>query len=291
MNWQRDLKLRHNYPLKNKTSFKIGGKAKFFAEAGSAQELRALLKEADAMGIPVFILGAGSNLLVSDKGVKGLVIKLGAPFFNVLSKSGASIYTGSAVALSALARFCAQNRLSGAEFLAGIPGSVGGALMMNAGCWGKSIASLVKRVEVMDYRGRVKEIPAGLARFGYRRSGLGKFIILGAYLGLKRGERSKINCDMRNYALKRRLSQGLAFPNAGCIFKNPPSFPAGKLIDLCGLKGKSCGAAYISDKHANFILNKGRARACDVLKLMRLIKRRVKDRFGLELVEEIKLWQ
>jgi UDP-N-acetylmuramate dehydrogenase len=290
MNWQRSLEIKRNQSLKNKTTFKIGGKADFFSEPNDLAELNLVVSWAKKNSIPVSVVGAGSNLLISDKGVRGLVIRLNSAYFRNISLKGSCIEAGSGVTLPQLIQFVKNKSLSGSEFLAGIPGTLGGALAMNAGCWGKSIGDLVREVEVLDYAGNIKKIRSKEIKFGYRKTNLKNCIILSAVLKFKRGGREAIIRSIKEYILKRRNSQDLTFPNAGCIFKNPKSLSAGRLIDLCGLKGKSMGGALISDKHANFILNKGDAKAGDVLKLMRLIKTRVRKRFKVNLEPEIKIW-
>ena len=290
MNWQRSLKVRRNHPLRDKTAFKIGGRADFFSEPNDLRELKLVVSRAKENNIPVFVIGAGSNLLISDKGVKGLVIKLNSSYFRDVSLKGNCIEAGSGVTLLQLIQFAKNKSLSGAEFLAGIPGTLGGALAMNAGCWGKSIGDLVREVEVFDHSGNIKRIKSKEIKFGYRKTNLGNFIILSVVLKFRKSSKDVIIRSIKEYILKRRNSQDLTFPNAGCIFKNPQSLSAGRLIDLCGLKGKSMGGALISDKHANFILNKGNAKAKDVLKLMRLIQARVKKGFKVNLEPEIKIW-
>jgi UDP-N-acetylmuramate dehydrogenase len=291
MNWPRSLKVRANQPLGNYTTFRIGGAAQYFYEPDSRFKLKAAVILARKNKIPVHLLGAGSNLLVSDKGVRGLVLKLSAPCFKKIDLRNASLKVGAGVSLSYLLRFAQKNSLKGLEFLAGIPGSLGGAVAMNAGCWGFSVADLVKEVEIMDYNGNIRKIKRKQIKFSYRKSGLGQYIILGAVLALKAGSGSEIQSAIKGYLKRRRKSQDATFPNAGCIFKNPKGDSAGRLIDLCRLKGKAKGSAFISARHANFILNKGGASCADVLSLMDIVKAKVKDKFSIGLKPEIKLWK
>lgn len=290
MNWPQNSKIRVNYPLKEKTTFGIGGKARFFCEPRDSSELKSLLLVAGKNKLPVFILGAGSNLLISDAGVKGLVIKLNSPFFKKITLEKGCIRAGSGVKLAELIRFSRERSWQGLEFLVGIPGTLGGALAMNAGCWESAIGDLVKEISVMDHRGRIKTLNKKGIKFTYRKSNLGKYIILSALLKIKKGSRLKIRNNITRYLLFRRSTQDLTQANAGCIFKNPPQRYAGKLIDLCGLKGRRIGKAFISERHANFILNRGGARAKDVLGLMRLIKSKVRQKFKVVLQPEIKIW-
>jgi UDP-N-acetylmuramate dehydrogenase len=293
MNWWKDLRGKTGLeePLKDKTAFKIGGPARFLIEPKDVFDLRALLSLAKKHKIPLLVLGAGSNVLVSDKGVRKIVVRLNLPFFKGIVKEGNCLAAGSGVMLSGLIREAGRLGLSGLEFLAGIPGTLGGALRMNAGAWGENIGGLVETVSVMGYNGRVRVLRRDEIRFAYRASSLQRYIILSASLRLAKKRNEEIRGSIMKYLRARRLTQDTAFPNAGCIFKNPPGNSAGRLIDLCGLKGTKAGGAYISSRHANFILNRKHASAKDVVTLMGLIKRKVKQRFNIKLEPEIKIWQ
>ncbi|OQB11054.1 MAG: UDP-N-acetylenolpyruvoylglucosamine reductase [Candidatus Omnitrophica bacterium ADurb.Bin205] len=291
MNWQKNLKIKNNHPLKDKTTIRIGGTARFFCEPRDLKELKMLIFWAKKGNIPVFVLGAGSNLLISDRGVKGLVLRLSSAFFTSIELKGNSVEAGSGVKLAKLIRFSLDNSLTGLEFLSGIPGTLGGGIMMNAGCWGRDIAGIISQVKVIDLNGHIKTLKREEISFGYRKSNLGRYIILKARMRLKKSVKGFIENNIRDYLLKRRHSQDLTFCNAGCIFKNPKLESAGKLIELCKLKGKRIGEAFISPKHANFILNNGNAKSEDVLKLINLMKKRVKNKFNIALEPEIKLWR
>jgi len=293
MNWQKSLKskVRQSVPLKDKTTFKIGGPARFFAEPEDEASLKELVVLAKRSGVPVFIIGAGSNILVADKGAKGLVLRLSSPHFKKISFVNNRLTAACGIMLPKLVAWASGSGLSGLEFLAGIPGTLGGALSMNAGAWGKDMRELVEKVKIMDYNGNIKYLGRDDIEFAYRRSSLSKYIILEAVLKLKKLANKKIVAKTREYLVLRKMSQDRSFPNAGCIFRNPDGRPAGMLIDLCGLKGRCVGGARVSSRHANFILNCREARARDVLGLMRLIKARVKRRFGIALKPEIKIWQ
>jgi UDP-N-acetylmuramate dehydrogenase len=293
MNWQKSLKIRikKNEPLKNKTTFKIGGRAEGFAEPKDAGDLSSLVVLAKKHKIPVFILGAGSNLLVSDRGVKGIIVKLDSPFFKKISFSGDHVKAGAGLTLTRLVLESKKRSLSGLEFLIGIPGTVGGALTMNAGAWGGSIADCVEELRVMDYNGNIKYLRKKDIKFAYRSLNLGKYIILDALFKLARAKRRKIDSAIKKNLAQRRKTQDNTSPNAGCVFKNPPGNSAGRLIDLCGLKGKRAGGAEISERHANFILNKKNASSSDVLNLMGLAKKAVKNKFKVTLKPEIKIWR
>jgi len=301
MDWYSDIrgKVRRGVALKSCTTFGIGGRADFFIEPADTADLKLLLNLAKRAKIPFFIIGAGSNLLVSDKGVRGIVLRLGAPFFTRVSLRGNIIHAGSGVLLSRLLRFCSEKGLCGLEFLSGIPGTLGGALMMNAGIFEKgkgeervarNISDAVLSLEVMDYRGRIKSIKKKDIRFGYRDSSLRGVIVLGARLRLIKDKKTEVKKRVKVYLQRRWQGQDLSARSAGCFFRNPPHDSAGRLIDLCGLKGRRIGGAAVSSGHANFILNTGKASAKDVLRLACLIQGRVKRNFNITLRPEVKIW-
>jgi len=293
MNWWKNLKgkVRLFEPLKNHTSFKIGGPAEFFIEPKDLRDLRRLLAMGKIYKLPIFILGAGSNILVNDQRIKGIILHPASGYFKKVTLRRNRLEAGSAVPLSTLLARAAGAGLSGLEFMAGIPGTLGGALAMNAGIPGKTIADLVEKVTVMDYNGRVRTLRPSHISFGYRRSGLAKYIILSASLRLAKKKKSLIRDEMKQRIFLRRMTQDLSRPSAGCVFKNPPGDSAGRLIDACGLKGRRAGGAVVSEKHANFFVNGGGARAKDVLKLMKLASAGVKNKFGIELEPEVKIWK
>jgi UDP-N-acetylmuramate dehydrogenase len=295
MNWWKSLegKVSLSEPLRNYTTFKIGGKAKFFIEPKDIKNLKLLLNLVKKYRIPFFVIGSGSNILVNDKGIAGIVLRLNSSYFKKISFHNNQLNVGSSVLLNKLVLFTQDHGLSGAEFLAGIPGTVGGALVMNAGVSGKvkSIGDLVEDVTVMDYDGNIKTLQKKEIEFGYRESGLSKYIILSTRLRLVRKSKKEIKRRIKKYLDYRRTTQDLSHPSAGCIFKNPAGYSAGRLIDLCGLKGKRIGDACISLKHANFIINLGHSKASNVLRLMDLVEKKVKDRFNITLRPEIKIWQ
>jgi UDP-N-acetylmuramate dehydrogenase len=328
MNWWRNLKgkIRLAEPLKNHTTFKIGGPAKFFIEPQDPNDLRLLLSLINPVRkshtskikfsngvkryrIPIYVIGRGSNLLISDKGINGVVLRLNAPWFNKLSYRDDYLEAGSGVLLSKVVLFAKDHGLSGTEFLAGIPGTVGGALAMNAGIakkinpsislrvdgeqsrTSKNIGDLVETVTVMDYNGKIKTLHKKDIEFGYRKSSLSKYIILGTSIRLAKENKKRIKERIKKYINYRKSTQDLSKPSAGCIFRNPKGHSAGRLIDLCGLKGKRVGDAGVSLKHANFILNLENAAARDVLQLTDLIKKEVRKKFNIDLKPEIKIWQ
>lgn len=293
MNWWKDLKTKIKFqePMESHTTFKIGGPAKYYAEPKDTRQLKLLLKSANRYNIPILVIGAGSNILVNDNGVKGIVLRLNSPVFKKVSLGHNRLSVASGVSLSRLLKIAQQQGLAGLEFLAGIPGTVGGALAMNAGIPKKNIGDLVEAASVMDYRGKIRTFPKEKIRFGYRTSNLSKYIILNARFKLIKEDKREIKNRIKQYLGYRRKTQGKSRASAGCIFKNHQGLSAGKLIDLCGLKGKRVRDASISDIHANFILNQGQAQAKDVLKLMDLARRKVKAKFHITLKPEIKIWQ
>jgi UDP-N-acetylmuramate dehydrogenase len=322
MRWPKSLnkKIKPCVKLAAYTTFKIGGPARFFFEPVSLKELRDALVFARDKRVPVFILGAGSNILVSDSGLNALVIKLSGKDFKGLRINGFYMQAGCGLKLNQLLIRAKNSGLSGLEFLAGIPGTLGGALMGNAGAWGKSIGDLVEEVRVLDYNGKPKLLKKSQLEFGYRKSNLSKYIIVQVKLKLAPAKQDEIASLTSQLLRQRGLGQENNLPNAGCIFKNPSAllkgrqtaalwpaarwpegrglasgcqsrWTAGKLIDACGLKAKAAGGAVISSLHANFILNRGKARSKDVLSLMRLMRREVKRRFKVNLEPEIKIWK
>ncbi|MFH1414287.1 MAG: UDP-N-acetylmuramate dehydrogenase [Candidatus Omnitrophota bacterium] len=285
-------RVRFKEPLKRHTTFKIGGAAKFFVQPKDIADLNQLLIAAKKHDIPVFIIGSGSNILVDDKGLDAIVLSLSAPYFKKISYNDQCLEAGSGLSLNRMIRETQKRGLSGLEFLIGIPGTLGGALAMNAGAWGKNIADIVENVTVLDYQGNIKKLDRKNLRFDYRRSSLQRYIILNARLRLRKKKKKEIQDITEEYLKVRKSRQGHLSLCAGSIFKNPLcGSPAGRLIEQCNLKGKRLGDAYISPKHANFILNKKNASSADVLKLISLIRRRVKHKFKIELDPEIKIWR
>ncbi len=293
MNWWKNLKGKVNLkePLKKHTTFRIGGKAKFFIEPKDNEDLKLLLKLVKRYRMPLWVIGSGSNILINDNGLAGVVLRLSSHFFKKVFFKNNSVTTGSGTQLSRLVWLAQKKGLSGAEILAGIPATIGGALAMNAGVKGKNIGALVKNVTVMDYHGRVKILKKKDLKFSYRDSHLSKYIILAATLKLVKKNKDKISAAIKHYLDYRKSTQDYSFPSAGCVFKNPPGDSAGRIIDLCGLKGKGIGGARVSRIHANFILNHGNAKAAEVLRLMRSLSREAKERFNLIFKPEIKKWR
>ncbi len=293
MLWPKNLskRIKAKVNLAGYTSFKIGGPAEYFFEPRNLKELQQILVFAKQAGQRVFILGSGSNILVSDAGLNGLVVRLSNKNFKKCDCQGNYIVAGSGLKINVLISFCRKKKLSGLEFLAGIPGTLGGCLLGNAGAWGKAIGELVSQAGVLNYNGKLKLLAGKQLKFAYRKSNLNKYIIIWAKLKLQAAQKKVILAKLNEYLLRRKQTQGHNLSNAGCIFKNPAYGSAGRLIDSCGLKGKARGQAVISKQHANFILNAGSAKSVDVLSLMDLIQNKVKKRFKINLETEVKIWK
>ncbi|MBR5336781.1 MAG: UDP-N-acetylmuramate dehydrogenase [Lachnospiraceae bacterium] len=275
--------------MKDHTSFRIGGPASYYVTPGNEEELGELIRYCVRTGSEYYILGNGSNLLVSDKGYPGIVIRL-FERFNDIRIDGSRIYAMAGALLSRTANMAAKNSLSGLEAAAGIPGTLGGAIVMNAGAYGFEMKDVTEYVRVMKHDGSTEDIPSHMMEFGYRtsrciRDGL---IVLGAGLVLASGDEETIRDRMRELKEQRSAKQPLEYPSAGSTFKRPEGYFAGKLIMDAGLKGYSVGDACISEKHCGFVINKGNASAEDVIKLIKHVQDTVLDRFGVRLEPEIK---
>lgn len=280
-------KWKKGVPLKNFTSFRIGGKAKFFIQVFSENDLRENILEARRKRLPVLILGGGTNILVSDKGFPGLVIKIA---FSEVHWSDNQVIAGSGVPLPFLVEEAKKRSLSGLEWGAGIPGTLGGATRGNAGTKGEYLGQHLKEAQALDKEQLASKIySANEGEFGYRQSFFKEhpdIIITKVVLNLESSNPEKIEQKM-NLNLQARKNQPLDFPSAGSIFKNPSLAPAGKLIEEVGLKGERFGKAQISFRHANFIINLGGAKSSQVLALIREAEKRVEDKFNVSLEREI----
>lgn len=278
--------------LKNYTTFKIGGPAKYFFVAKNKEDLISAIKVAKKFNLPFFILGGGSNVLVADGGYDGVVIKMENGKLKIKNYNKKfKIICGAGYLLRNLVSKSLEFGATGLEWAAGIPGTVGGAIYGNAGAFGSSMADLVKSVEVFDItESRIINYELGDCKFGYRDSIFKRkknLVILSVEFQLKKGNKKEIRNKMKECLDYRKKNHPLEFSSAGSIFKNPPKCSAAELIEKCGLKGKRIGNVKISEKHANFIINLGNGRAKDVRKLINLAKKRVKNKFGIKLKEEI----
>jgi len=287
------VRVRRDEPLARHTSFRIGGPADLFVEAASAGELGTLVRVCAARGLAVFFLGGGTNLLVSDRGVRGVVVKLGKPFDFVeweLDEAGGALRVCAAVPFKRLVMQTVTAGLAGLAFGEGIPGTIGGGLLMNAGAFGGEIGRVVTALEAIDERGDGVVLGREQLGFAYRRLTLpGRVIITAVRLRLERGDPAVLAAAVADAKARRDRHHPKGHPNAGSIFKNPAGAHAGRLIEGAGLKGARLGDAAFSERHANFIVNLGRARAADVKGLMDLATRVVRRRLGVELEPEVRL--
>ena len=300
MGWKEELtsllqnrnspsKLRFDEPLSKHNYFGIGGNAAAYFEVSTTGELATVAQLKKRWEMPVAIVGRGSNLLVSDSGYPGIVVRLIGEL-DRLEFDRNRVNVGAGVSLPRLSKTAARHGLSGVEFALGIPGSVGGTLIMNAGAWGSSFGDLVERVQVMTAEGELADLSHADAQFSYRHSGLkAYFCVTGARLALTPGNAEEVANLMQDLYNQKITSQPFAEENAGCMFKNPSGFSAGKLIDECGLKGYRVGGAEVSKTHGNFILNLDSATAQDVLSLVRHIQEHVKRERGVNLEMEVQL--
>ena len=281
-------RLRFGEPLAKHTHFGIGGEATVYLEISTVSELAALARFHKQWDVPVAVIGRGSNLLVSDRGFKGIGLRLVGELAK-LEVDGNIVSVGAGLALPALSKAMSQRGLSGVEFALGIPGSVGGALIMNAGAWGSSFGDVVTNVTVMNAAGDILNLTHAEAHFEYRHSGLEPyFCVTGATLMLEPGDIDTITDRMQTFYKQKVATQPFAEENAGCMFKNPPNDSAGRLIDISGLKGCRIGGAEVSTVHGNFILNIDNATAEDVLKLVAHIQQQVREKTGISLQTEVK---
>ncbi len=285
----RETVIRLNEPLAQRTTLRVGGLAEYYVEPASEEDLAAVLKLSAERRLSIFVLGRGSNLLVRDGGIRGVVICLAHPRFSRIEPAGEELRCGAGAKLKAVAAEAKRNGIAGLEFLEGIPGSVGGALRMNAGAMGGAMFDVVTSVRWMDYSGQILERTRADLEVKYRGCPtLAGQVALQAVLHGRRGEREEIQRRMTEFSQKRWATQPAA-PSAGCMFKNPASIPAGKLIDELGLKGTRVGGAMVSLEHGNFLINDGTATARQVLELIELVRSRVRAERGIELEPEVEV--
>ncbi len=297
MNWKdalldivkdSDSRIRFGELLAKHTYFGIGGEATAYIEISTVDELGALARFHRQWDVPVAIIGRGSNLLVSDTGFNGISVRLVGELAK-LDVDGNTVSVGAGLSLPRLSKNMSRQGLSGVEFALGIPGSVGGALIMNAGAWGSSFGDVVTNVTVMTDTGELVNLTHAEAAFEYRHSGLDAyFCATGARLKLEPGDVDTITARMQTFYKQKIETQPFAEENAGCMFKNPSGDSAGRLIDISGLKGHRIGGAEVSRVHGNFILNIDNATAADVLDLIAYIQKQVREKTGISLQTEVK---
>ena len=277
-----------NEPMKKHTSFKIGGPVDILVQPQDADALAQALAAARDCKVPVTILGNGSNVLVRDKGIRGLVIKIGNAL-KTFRQDGERLYFGAGYSLALASRKAWECGLSGMEFAVGIPGSIGGAVYMNAGAYNGEMKCVVESVRVMDMAGKAMELTAEDLQFGYRKTSLQQsgYIITEVCLKMQPGDKEAIKAMMDDFSSRRISKQPLELPSAGSMFKRPPGHFAGTLIEQAGLKGYTVGGAQVSEKHAGFVVNRGSATAADVLQLIADVRRIVMEKAGVELHPEV----
>ncbi len=280
--------VRENEPLSAYTSFKIGGAADWLVTISDQDTAAAVLRFCTQEKLPLFILGNGSNLLVSDRGVEGVVMRLDCGKEG-LTVQGTQVTAQAAVPLSRLCRFACEKGLSGLEFAYGIPGTVGGGTYMNAGAYGGQLSDVISRVTVLTQTGEVRELSAEVLDFDYRHSVFMEqpLLIWSVTLTLQKGDPAEIRKTMEQHLCCRREKQPLEYPSGGSFFKRPAGHFAGALIEQCGLKGATVGGAQISEKHAGFLINRSGATCEDVLELCRRVQQTVQGRFGVMLEREV----
>ena len=277
--------------MKNHTSLRVGGKANYLIEPTTEKEIESLVKLMIELKEPYFIIGRGSNLLVRDEGINGVVIKI-TDKFSGINISDNTLTVKSGTSLASVAKYAYKNSLSGIEFASGIPGSIGGAIAMNAGAYGGEMKDIVESVKIVDDLGNIRILSNKDMEFSYRRSLLTNnpyYIVLEVIINLNKGDKENIYNEMKTRADKRTLSQPLDKCNCGSTFKRPEGHFAGQLIEDCGLKGFSMNGVEVSSKHAGFVVNNGKSTATDMINMIEYVKEKVKDKFDITLEEEVKI--
>ena len=282
----------YNEDMKKHTTFKIGGPAECFIKIKTKEELKEILNIAKENKIPVTILGNGSNILVLDCGIEGITLTIQIEYIDIKQNGEKyKINVGGGYKLSKLAQICLKNEISGFEELSGIPGTIGGAVSMNAGAHGKEMKDIVEKIKCVDINGNEKEFSNEEANFEYRKSIFkgNSYIVTEVVLNLEKGKKEEIKAKMDEYAQYRKTKQPIEYPSAGSTFKRGKDYITAKLIDDAGLKGYSIGDAVVSTKHSGFVINKGNASAKDVLDLVKYIKDTIEEKFNKQIELEIEV--
>ena len=276
-------------PMSRHTTFRVGGPADFFVTPKAKEEVRDVIRICKEAGMPYYIIGNGSNLLVSDAGYRGVIVQIYKEM-NEVKVEGDLVKAQAGALLSGIAAKALGAELSGFEFASGIPGTIGGACMMNAGAYGGEMKDVLESVTVLTGKGKIIELGRNELELGYRTSVIAKkgYIVLGAVLKLERGDGEKIKTYMDELKEKRVTKQPLEYPSAGSTFKRPEGYFAGKLIEDAGLRGFQVGGAQVSEKHCGFVINRDHATAADIMELMRQVQIRVKENSGVDLEPEVK---
>jgi UDP-N-acetylmuramate dehydrogenase len=279
--------VRFNEPMSRHTSFRIGGPADAYIEPADVEELQQLMALTCTHKIPVFVMG-GTNLLVRDGGIEGIVVRL-VRLDRIEEPESGLLYAEGGVLMPRLLKFAMQKGLTGLEFAAGIPGTVAGCVVMNAGTRFGEMKQVVRTIRLVTTKGEILDVAGEEAGYSYRRSRLPEGIVVGAWFGLEPGSKAKIVASVEQALRRRKATQPIEMANAGCIFKNPEGDSAGRLIEAAGLKGAHIGDAQVSTKHANFIINRGNARAGDAQALIQLVADTVSEKFGTTLALEVQI--
>ena len=280
-----------DYPLAKRTWYGLGGAADYFIRPKTLKQLKEVVRRCKKNRIPIYVMGFGSNLLISDNGLRGAVVKLEEEQFTQIEFDGTEVTAWAGAELSKLVLTCVEKGLSGIEALTGIPGSVGGAVKMNAGGNFGDFGSAVQSVTLMDGEGNIYEKSKPELVFDYRRTNITAKFILSAKLQLNESDSEQIMRTVKEIWIYKKNNQPLNTKNSGCIFKNPHGGSAGALIDRAGLKGLRIGGAVVSEKHANFIIAEKDCKSCDVMKLIDTIKQKIKEQFDTELELEVEIWE
>lgn len=276
-------------PMSRHTTFRVGGPADFFVTPKAKEEVRDVIRICKEAGMPYYIIGNGSNLLVSDAGYRGVIVQIYKEM-NEVKVEGDLVKAQAGALLSGIAAKALGAELSGFEFASGIPGTIGGACVMNAGAYGGEMKDVLESVTALTGEGKIIELGRNELELGYRTSVIAKkgYIVLGAVLKLERGDGEKIKTYMDELKEKRVTKQPLEYPSAGSTFKRPEGYFAGKLIEDAGLRGFQVGGAQVSEKHCGFVINRDHAAAADIMELMRQVQIRVKENSGVDLEPEVK---
>lgn len=282
--------VRQGEPMAGHTWFKLGGKAEYFAEPTTLEQLQTIVRRSREQEIPIRMLGGGSNLLVRDEGVAGVVIRLGEGEFTQISVAGQTVTAGGAAKLGHVISTAVRESLGGLETLVGIPGTIGGALHGNAGSRGGDIGQWTASASVLTRSGEIHQRQREELVFAYRESSLDELVIVEAKFALEQDDSEKLTKRMQKQWIVKKASQPMSHQSAGCIFKNPRGMHAGMLIEQAGLKETQVGGAEVSQQHANFIIAHENATSKDVLELIEIVRARVAERLGVELEREIEVW-
>lgn len=294
--WVKDLSgvtnkenIKINESLKKYTMTKLGGNADILVMPETEEEVEAIVQYTYSHQIPLLILGNGSNMIVRDGGVRGIVMNLSK--LNQIKIEGTEVYAQSGALIMDVSKKQAEASLTGLEFACGIPGSVGGAMAMNAGAYGGEINDIIVHSTVLTKEGKRLVLSKEELELGYRKSIIAQknYIVLSSLFRLEKGNKEEIDAKIADLTYKRQSKQPLEYPSAGSVFKRPPGYFAGKLIQDCGLQGKGIGGAEVSTKHAGFIINKGNATATDYIETIKMVQKVVKEKFGVELELEVKI--